>query len=60
MVEMRWLVRPVKVKVSNGFELSSYVETVLQYRQKIDQGSHYPNICWTDWVDVPKVQEELP
>lgn len=60
MIQMRWLTRPNKVNYPDGFERTISVETVLQYRQYCDQGSHEPNFCWTDWTDVPKVQEELP
>lgn len=58
MIQMRWLVRPYKV--TDPVERTAFVETVLQYRQYLDQGTHEPNFQWTDWVDVPKVQEQLP
>lgn len=60
MVQLRWLTRPHKVVYPDGIERTSIVETVLQYRQYVDQGSHEPNFSWTDWEDVPKIQEELP
>lgn len=69
MIQLRWLTRPCKVKYPDGIERTSTVETVLQYRQYVDKATYagtspFPNVLkrmdWTDWQDVPRVQEELP
>lgn len=61
MVELRWLVRPHKVSISGDIQHTALVERVLQYRQCCDRSSRAEsNLSWTDWQDVPVVQEELP
>lgn len=56
---MRWIVRPTKADPNT-------VEKVLQYRQLYDAtpyaavinkstGQFYPEILWSDWIDVPTV-----
>lgn len=61
MIQLRWLTRPCKFSGLDGYiERTVFMETVLQYRQYIDHGTHEPNFQWTDWIDVPKIQEELP
>ena len=56
MIEMRWLVRP-------GWDGP---EKVLQYRQKQDvtiyssftpNGDHLREMVWSDWKDVPTVED---
>ncbi len=57
MFEMRWLNRHVPiVDVPDGF----YEKVkVLQYREKIqsDEESAWPTTVWTEWKDVPIVEE---
>lgn len=60
MVELRWLTRPRKVILADGIQHTAHVERVLQYRQYLDRGTHEPLFDWTEWQDVPCVQEELP
>lgn len=31
----------------------------LQYRVYKDQGGPYPNYYWSDWQDVPTIDEEV-
>jgi hypothetical protein len=56
MIELRWYVRP-------GWDGP---EKVLQYRQKQDvtnystllpNGSYLNEMVWSDWRDVPKVED---
>jgi hypothetical protein len=67
MIELRWLKRKTGEQVLNkyGFFTDGEV-TVLQYRQKVDITTYaglgpFPdamkNIQWSDWKDVPAVDE---
>ena len=65
MIELRW--REILSKVEhNGHR--PVVKTVLQYRQKIDvtaragmfdaaEQLHTSNYQWSEWKDVPTIQE---
>lgn len=57
MIEMRWLVRP-------GWDGP---ENILQYRQMVDKNIYsgfnrpenvMPNMQWSDWADVPVVEDK--
>jgi hypothetical protein len=67
MIELRWLKRKTGERVLNkyGFFADGEV-TVLQYRQKVDVTTYaglgpFPdvlkNMQWSDWHDVPVVDE---
>lgn len=69
MLELRWLTRPCKSTWSDGVERTVYIETVLQYRVYRDTNAYagmgpFPEsqrrMAWSDWMDVPKVQEDFP
>ena len=62
MIELRW--KEILSKVEhNGHR--PVLKTVLQYRQKVDKtvfagfppANHTPNLEWSDWQDVPTIQE---
>lgn len=62
MIELRW--KEVLSKVEHK-GTRPVVKTVLQYRQKIDKRvfagfppeNYMPNLEWSDWRDVPTIQE---
>ena len=62
MIELRWKEILSKVEHKGSRPV---VKTVLQYRQKIDstiyagftQVNHTPTMVWSDWQDVPTIQE---
>lgn len=61
MVEMRWLKRPSALQQPNSNLV--YMEKVLQYRkairiqQKDAQGMYVLHDEWSEWMDVPTVEE---
>lgn len=62
MIELRW--KEILSKVEHkGYR--PVVKTVLQYRQKVDNSfyagsppaNYTPTLEWSDWRDVPTIQE---
>lgn len=62
MIELRWKEILSKVEYNGSRPI---VKTVLQYRQKVDKTIYagFPppnsnaNLEWSDWRDVPTIQE---
>jgi hypothetical protein len=54
MIELRWLRRGTGRQIYDRYGLDAdEVETVLQYRQKVDSA----NLEWSDWCEVPTVDQ---